>query len=472
MKTRSTLALVALASAARPADWTRYRGPNGTGLGEAVKLPAEIGKDKNVVWKAKTPQGNSSPIVLKGRVFFTGADGDERVVLCYDAAKGTLLWRKSIQKARAELAHPLNGPATPTIATDGKSVFAFFPEYGLIAHDLNGKEQWRAPIGPFAPIQGIAASPLYVEGNVIVLIDTPEDAYMLAFDAKSGKQAWKVERPIGFLGSYTTPVLYQPKSGPLQMIVAGAVELTGYQARTGEKLWWAHGVTNGPAALPVVDGDYVYTTEPAGEVEAPSAFSEQTAKYDLDKDGLIDIAAEVKGATSTDNIWRRIFKSIDANLGNKDGRLDMAEWDHSWKMSGGGLVRTKLGGTGDVTKTHVGWRQSKSLPYVTAPLLYGSVLYVVRNGGILAAYNSETGELLKQERLKDAPGEYYASPVAADGKIYFASKEGKITVIKPGTPWETLASADLDEQIIATPAISGNRLFIRTGGTLYCFASL
>lgn len=464
-------AMAAPPPAAATTEWTRYRGPNGTGLAEAVQLPAELGKDKNVLWKARIAKGNSSPIVVKGRLFFTGHEGDQRSLYCHDAAKGALLWTRSIPKARTELAHPLNGPTTPTPATDGKLVFAFFPEFGIAAYDLNGNEKWRAPLGPFTPIQGIATSPLYTDGNVVVLIDTPDEAYMVAFDAKSGKRAWKVDRPVGFLGSYSTPSLYQPKTGPAQIVVAGALELTGYQARTGEKLWWARGVTNGPAALPLIAGDHVYTIEPAGEGAPP--FAEMIKKYDTNKDGSIEMAVEVTGQERTDRIWDRIFRSIDKNLGNGDGKLNLAEWDKSWASPGGGFVRTRLGGNGDVTATHVGWKQTKSMPYVTAPLLLGDILYVVRNGGILATYRPETGELIKQERLKDAPGEYYASPVAADGKIYFASKDGKVTVIKPGSlAWETLGSADLEEQIIATPAIAGNRLYIRTGGTLYCFGTL
>ena len=117
------------------------------------------------------------------------------------------------------------------------------------------------------------------------------------------------------------------------------------------------------------------------------------------------------------------------------------------------------------------WRYTKGLPYVTAPLLYENILYVVRDGGILATIDPETGKLIKEARLKDAIGEYYAQPVAGDGKIYFVNKDGKVTVIRPGADWEQLSTADLEEQVIATPAIANNRIYIRTEGTLYCFAA-
>jgi outer membrane protein assembly factor BamB len=162
---------------------------------------------------------------------------------------------------------------------------------------------------------------------------------------------------------------------------------------------------------------------------------------------------------------------VDKNMGNSDGVITEAEYDRAFNSgtSLGGLVRTRLGGKGDVGQTHVGWKYTKGLPYVTAPVLYSGILYVIRDGGILSTFNPETGERLREERLKDAAGSYYAQPVAGDGKIYFVNHEGKVSVIQAGEKWEMLSSGDLDEKVIATPAISGGRIFLRTDGTLYCF---
>jgi outer membrane protein assembly factor BamB len=157
--------------------------------------------------------------------------------------------------------------------------------------------------------------------------------------------------------------------------------------------------------------------------------------------------------------------------GNNDGAVTEEEWNKAFAPmnTAGGLVRTRLDGKGDVTASNVMWRYTKGLPYVTAPLLYDNILYVVRNGGILTTIDPATGKLMKEARLKDAIGDYYAQPVAGDGKIYFINKDGKATVIRPGAEWEQLSTADLDEQVIATPAIADNRIYIRTEGTLYCF---
>src|SRR5207248_6436331 len=134
-------------------------------------------------------------------------------------------------------------------------------------------------------------------------------------------QSWKIERPLGFLGSYATPALYQPSSGPAQIIVAGAVELTGYQAKTGERLWWAKGVTYGPAALPLVAGDAVYTMEPSPSDGGAPPFKQMLAQFDKDKNGKIEFTTEVTGNTAGDRIMFRLFKAADKLSGNGDGVL-------------------------------------------------------------------------------------------------------------------------------------------------------
>ena len=469
MKTPMRLLIFLLAcSAFAGPDWPRFRGPNGSGIQSDQHLPSEIGKDRNVVWTQKTPKGNSSPIVVGGRVWITGHEGDDRVLLCYDAATGAPIWRRAVKKAFAEPPNPLNGPTTPTPATDGHSIFVFFPDFGLIAWDFDGKERWRVRMGPFGGVQGMAVSPVYAEGNVVLQIDTPEQAYVQAFDAATGKSAWKKERPVGFLGSYATPSVYKPRNGPVQIVVAGAVELTGYQASTGERLWWARGVTTAPATLPLIAGDSVYTLEPHGDAAPP--WKQMLSQFDKDKNGKIELS-ELAGDSVNLKIMYRLFKGVDKVSGNDDGVVTEEEWNKAFSPDsmGGGLVRTRLDGKGDVSGSNVLWRYTKGLPYVTAPLLYDNILYVVRNGGILATIDAETGKLIKEARLKDALGDYYAQPVAGDGKIYFVNKDGKVTIIRPGAEWEQLSIADLDEQVIATPAIAGNRIYIRTEGTLYCF---
>jgi hypothetical protein len=459
--------LIPLLAAA--SDWTRFRGPDGSGVSPDRNLPSAIGRDRAVAWKIASPAGNSSPVVAGNRLFLTGHDGDKRFLACYDTASGKELWRKPIPKRNSETPNPLNGPTTPTATVGGNTVFTFIPEFGLAAFTLDGNEKWTVPLGPFGGVQGMAGSPVYAAGKVVMEIDTPEQAYVAAWDAETGKPVWKTDRPIGFLGSYATPSIYEPANGPAQVIAAGAVELTGYDLSTGKRLWWVRGATYAPATLPLVAGSAVYTMEPLAGGGAPP-FAGLLNQYDRNKDGKVQIT-ELDGEKPGDKIMNRLFRSVDKNTGNGDGAVTSEEWDKAFTPSEpiGGLVRTRIGGSGDVTKSNVAWRYTKGLPYVISPLLYNGVLYVVRTGGIVSTFEPDSGKLLREQRLKDALGDYYAQPVAGDGKVYFISKDGKASVIKAGTDWEVIGSGDFDEQVIATPAIADSRLYVRTAGNLYCF---
>jgi outer membrane protein assembly factor BamB len=455
------LGLLAPALVASASDWPRFRGPNGTGVSPDTGLPTDLGRDR-AAWSAKVPKGNSSPIVVGRRVYLTGHDGDERITLCLDAASGALAWKRSVPRARVESFHAMNGPTTPTPTTDGQRVFVFFPEVGLVAYDREGREQWKTPLGPFPSIQGMAASPVYVDGKIVVVVDTAIEAYVSAFDAATGKPLWKADRPTGVLGGYATPTVDTRPGRPAEIIVAGSVELTGYDAATGSRVWWAPGVTSYPTGPPFVAGDSVYTMEPLGV--AWPAWSVPLGLFDRDHHGRIAIEDAASDAS-----WKGSLDGIDRSVGNRDGFVTREEYEKAAGGQDGGLVRTRLGGRGDVSKTHVVWRHEKGLPQLTGALLYQGVLYVVRNG-IVSTFDPDTGKLLRQERVKAATGEYYASPIAGDGKVYLASLDGKVAVLRAGADWTVISVSDLGEPIVATPAIADGRIFVRTETAVYGFA--
>jgi outer membrane protein assembly factor BamB len=439
------------------ADWPRFRGPNGGGVADGPSLPVEFSPGRNMAWKAKVPPGTSSPIVAGQRVFLTAHEGDQRLVLALDVRTGEELWRRGTAKTRTEPFNPLHGPVTPTPVSDGTNVYAFFPEVGLISYGPRGEERWRTPLGPFHSVQGIATSPILADGKVILFIDQIQDSYLAAFDPATGKQVWKKDRPSGFLGGYSTPVVWES-----QVIVSGALELTGYRVDTGEKIWWVRGLTNAPASTPVVSGQNLYVHDLPGE---PQPF-EPMLKMDKNKDGKLSL-------DEVDPIIGRIVTAVDREWGNHDGAVDAAEWEKAFgSFNGhGGVAAVRLGGKGDVGRTHVRWTYQKSLPYIPSVLLYQGVVYVVRDGGIVTALNPETGEVLRQDRVKEAIDKYYASPVAGDGKVYLVSEEGKVSVLKAGPQWEMLATNDLGERCYATPALANGHIYIRTKESLYCFTA-
>jgi len=187
---------------------------------------------------------------------------------------------------------------------------------------------------------------------------------------------------------------------------------------------------------------------------------------DKNKDGKIQLEEFPEAG------MQRLFGSIDRDFGNGDGAVEEAEWDRAFRgfQNRGGLAAVRLGGRGDLTTTSILWRYTKSVPYAPSPLSYQGVVYMVNERAVLTALDRDTGEVLKQGRLPEAPGPYYASPVAADGKIYFVSEAGKVSVLKAGREWEVLASSDLGEKCYATPAIAGRRIYVRTSESLWCFS--
>jgi len=247
--------------------------------------------------------------------------------------------------------------------------------------------------------------------------------------------------------------------------VSGAIELTGYAAATGKRQWWARGISYFPAASPLINGDSVYTVEPGGLTWPP--FSEPLRLFDKNGDGKIEFNEMNDG----DVAWARSLKGIDRNLGNQDKVVTREEYlQSSYEGNAGGLARTKLGGKGNVGKSHVLWRNTKGMPFLTGALLYKNVLYFIHDDrAIFSALNPETGQVLRQEKLEAAPGAYYASPVAGDNKIYLVSLNGKVTILKAGLDWKILSTSDLDEQVIATPAIADRKIYIRTQRSLFCF---
>jgi outer membrane protein assembly factor BamB len=444
------------------ADWPGFRGPNGSGVSEAKGLPVEFGPNKNVLWKAAIPKGASSPVLVQDRVFVTAADAKKRLVICLDSGTGKRLWERSIEVTVSRHRHPLNDPASPTPLTDGSSVFAFFPEYGLVAYDLSGTEKWKLRLGPFVSLHGISASPVLAGDKIILLIDQALGSFLAAFRRKDGRQEWRTERPDA-AGGYSTPVVYSTPASVSQVVVSSPRELAGYSEETGEKLWWVARMGEQPQTSPILWHDTIFAVGTGGAEtwEGDEVFRQ----LDVNDDGFVD-------ANEFPKSWGPIKNAV--LDGNGDGKLSLAEWKaFGARIHGGGpsaLVAVGLDGRGDVTETRVRWRSSRAIPDLASPLIYGEVLYLVKGGGVMTALDPRTGRIIKQGRLSGAAESIFSSPVAADGKIYVTSASGKVTVLKAGPDWTTLAVNDLDEECYASPAIADGRIYIRTSQFVYAFA--
>ncbi len=464
---RTLLPLFALSLAA--ADWPQLRGPNGSGLCPTCgQIPTEFGPQKNVLWKTEVPAGNSSPILIGDRILLTAAVDDDLITMSLSRATGKLQWRQSVRAARKEFQHTLNHRAAPTAVTDGQNVYSFFADFGLAAYSLDGKPLWQLPLGPFNSLHGIAASPVYADGRILLVCDQDTDAFILAVDAATGKPAWKQPREV--TNGYSTPIVYRPPNGPTQVIAPGSYQLTAYSIATGEPLWFVRGLTCQPKSPPTIAGGILYFNgwtpgnDTGQQVELP-AFPEVIAAADANHDGKL-AQAELPQPWQPTGTW----KAIDLD---RDGFMNQREWTlfRSRRASRNSTMAIRLGGSGDVTDTHVLWRFEKSLPDVPAPLVYNGVVFLVRSGGIATTLDAKTGKVLKQARLTGALEDYYSSPIGVDGKVYIASEHGKVVVLRAAGDWEILAVNEFDADIYATPAISEGKMYIRTRNSLYAIGS-
>ncbi len=459
--------IVALSALLLPAgEWTQFRGPNASGVSGETGIPDDFGPAKNVIWKTALPPGHSSPSLASDRIFITGYEDKKLFVFCLDRATGKIMWRREIPREREETLHKSNSPASPTPATDGVNAFVFFADFGMMSFGPDGNERWRLPLGPFNNPMGMASSPILAGDTVLQVLDQESGSYFIAVNKNTGKVKWRVERPEYSRG-FSTPLLYQPASGGLQVLVTGSYRLTAYEVETGQPVWWVGKLTWQLKPTPVMNKDKIYILGWAGESDTGQQedippFEDVLKKWDANHDGKLS-PEEIPD--------KRITKDWASFDLDRTGLMEGRDWQlYQAKRAAQNAVNAfRLGGKGDMTEKSFLWNYTKSLPNVPSPLFYQDVLYILKEGGILTALDPESGEVLKQARLAGAPGLYFTSPVAADGKIYTISEEGKVSVIKPGRDWEVVRVIDLGEESHATPAIAGGKLYIRTHGTLYCF---
>ena len=489
----AALALTA-ATGAGAEEWPQFRGPNGSGVSVSTGLPEVFGPEKNVVWKTPLPPGHSSPALSRDRVFVTayareeagnsqqaaaGAKREAReknyklLVICLDRQTGKLLWQREVPRAREGRLQNVNNPASPSPVTDGTNVYAFFQEFGLVSYDGAGKERWRLPLGPFNMFYGFGASPILVDDKVILPVDQDSpSSYLIAVDKTSGRLRWKVDRPAVISG-YSTPTIYQPKQGPKQIVIPESFQLSAYSVADGKRVWWVRGLACEMKSIASSDGEYLYINgwgfpqNQPGEQISTIPLAEALARYDKNNDKLIT-KAEVVGAEKMDKMLRDAFEAFDMD---RDEKLNAKDWEvfRGMMASENGLLAIKLGGEGDQTATAIRWRYQRPVPQVPSTLLYKGVLYMINDSGILLSFDPATGNVLKQGRLHGAIDKYFASPVAADGKVFLVGQGGQVSVLKAAGDWQVIAVNELDDEVFATPAIADGRVYIRTRSALYSF---
>jgi len=440
-------------------DWTRFRGDNGVGTSASKGLPSEFGPDKNKIWESEVPFGRSSPVIAGDRIYLTATDDGKFVTMALDRATGKTLWSKSIKPARSDEFHTDTDSATTTPVTDGKNVYVFFQEFGLVAYDKNGKERWQYAMGPFRNFYSIAASPV-LSGNMLYMqCDQIEGSFLVALDKNNGKEKWRSNRP-GRLESYATPMLYPDSKKPEALIVFGSAWIDAYDPATGKILWAMSELPVGPISSPVAVGDTLYVSGPNHAENGWPPWEGIAKEHDKDSDGKLT-REEIAEAWLIQHIgW------LDRDGDDVITESDWTTLGNEVKTDHFGAYAIKLPkGEGEAEKI---WNYRKNIPEISSPLVHDGVFYMA-DKGIVTSLDAKTGELIKRDRIAEGSPKIYASPVAADGKIFVGTLEGSMVVLSAKGEWETLSSVDLEEQIWATPAIADGKLYVRTRGKLYNF---
>jgi outer membrane protein assembly factor BamB len=467
----SGVLVAAALGAEEPLSWPQFRGPGGSGLAEGQKPPVEFGPEKNVRWKVAVPSGLSSPIIAGENLVLTAFEDGKLYTIAYHRADGREAWRRQAPAKEIERFHKTEGsPAASTPATDGERIVGYFGSCGLLCYDLTGKEQWKVQMPPAvtAGSFGSGTSPIIADGLVVLVRDEVKDPRILAFDAVTGAPRWEKKRPSRV--SYCTPVVWGTPDGK-QVVAAGHGRMIGYDLKTGAEKWFLPSMPSGPCPSPVVaDGRLFFAGWSPG---GPDDTSFRLPPFDA---VLKQAGAEKDGVLSREKAQKTFAKDMfDAVDANQDGVVTRDEWDAVIKFMAEGknsAFALKPGGTGDVSRSSVLWSKAKGLPYIPSAIVVGGQYVMVKDGGLATAYDARTGkDVYVQERVV-APGRYYASPVAANGNIYFTSLEdGAVTVLKAGTarPEVLARNPRLGERVAATPAIADNALYIRGEKHLYAF---
>jgi outer membrane protein assembly factor BamB len=425
---------MAAGTAPRPGvDWPQFRGIRASGIAEGHPTPTtwDVAAGRGVVWKTPVPGlGLSSPIVWGDLVCLTTSlsgkkDADLKVglygdiepvqddsmhewrVYCLDKKSGAVKWQQTVHKGVPKIKrHTKATHANSTLATDGERLIAFFGSEGLYAYDLTGKLLWKKDLGVldagFFMVPEAqwetGSSPVIHDGIVVVQADVQKDSFLAAFDVRDGREIWRTTRSD--VPTWGTPTVHTVKGQP-QVIVNGFRHIGAYDFNTGKEIWKLTGGGDIPIPTPVVHDGLVFITNAHGR-GAPVYAVRETATGDL-----------TLGADATSNAG-------------------------------------------------VAWSHGRDGGYICTPLVYQGLVYIVKYQGILTVYDEKTGERKFQERLSGGTSAFTSSPVAANGKVYLASEEGHIFVLKAGPAYELLAQNDMGESVLATPAISEGALLYRT----------
>jgi outer membrane protein assembly factor BamB len=422
-------------------NWPSFRGERAAGVAEGYPTATkwDLERGENIRWKTPIPGlAHSSPVIWGDRVFVTtavksegesnlkvGLYGDIKSVeednvfvwrlYCIDRRDGGIRWTRQCHSGKPTVKrHPKSSHANATPCTDGNLVVAFFGSEGLYCYDMEGDPIWKKDLGildwgyfrRLSAQWGGGSSPVIHEDMVIIQCDVQKDSFIAAYALKDGAPLWKTARDE--VPTWGTPTVYTGEKHS-QIIVNGYKHIGAYGIEAGKEIWRMTGGGDIPVPAPIVAHDLIYITNAHGRMSPIYAVRlSATGDISLDKD--------------------------------------------------------------ESSNQHVAWSYSKGGNYMTTPIVYGDYLYCCSNSGKLGCYKAATGELAYKESFSSSSVAFSASPVAANGKIYFPGEKGDIYVVEAGPEFKVIAVNKMGETCMATPAISQGALFFRTRNNLVAVA--
>jgi len=402
-------------------QWPQFRGPHNDGIAQAesgqtkIVLPAEFSENKNIRWKIPIhDKGWSTPVIWDDQIWMTTAteDGRQLYALCVDRNSGKLLFDKQLFyiDSPSPLGNDVNTYASPSPIIEKGRVYVHFGSSGTACIDAQTmKTLWQRQDIPCNHFRGPASSPILFEDKLILTMDGADLQYQIALNKNTGETVWKTDRNSNFkdLDSEGKPKqggdFRKAFSTPFLMEIDGQPRM-------------------------VISSSY-------------NAFC-----YDP-RDGR--------------EIWR-----IDHDC-YSNASMALYGFGYVFLTTGRGrpvMLAVRPEGEGDITKTNIQWQSDKGIPVMVSPILIGDLIYFVNNSGVISCLEAKTGELVWKNRLK---GQYYASPVYADEKIFFCNTTGDVTVLRPGRKLDAIQINTLSDGFMSSPAVAGNALFLRSKSFLY-----
>ena len=421
-------------------NWPQFRGANSTGVAaDGGNLPVEWSATKNVSWKVDLPgRGWSSPVVWGNQVFLSSVinsgesekpkkglyfGGDRTtppdsehtwMVMCLDLSNGSTLWSKQVHRGKPQTSiHIKNSFASETPVTDGQHVYFVFGGIGVFCFDLSGEQIWMKPLEPRKTRYGwgTAASPVLHGDRLYIINDNHEESYLMALDKQTGEQVWRVERDEK--SNWATPYIWVSNERT-EIVTPGTDRVRSYDL-DGKELWSFKGMSSITIATP------------------------------YEHQGLLVISSGYVGDKS-----RPLYAIRPGAAG--DITLDK----------------------GQTSNEFIAWSRPQGGPYNPSTIAYGGTIYVLYDRGFMVAYDAATGEEVYGKRRVSGGSGFTSSPWAYDGKLFCLNEDGVTFVIKAGKEFEILHENALaeDDMGMATPAIAGDRLLIRTAARIYCLKNL